>query len=230
MVLHDDEVDKAKKKNEELSLKGDGSRDLSLFCAVYLENPDGSISLGLPPEMRLPSPPNSPRGRSRDFAFMADVWGGGGALPSGPPPSPAVFQQHERMFSLLLVLELVVEIFYVSLLCRAARHSVFEVAAAYRALPLESLWTLFWAQLAMQMAYLKLYFCTGFTAAHKHKPRLYAWFSNVALSGIVIQVLFSYMNKANILVFALRLFSYVYARFLRSMLLQIAMHARDLDV
>ena len=27
-----------------------------------------------------------------------------GALPSGPPPSPAVFQQHERMFSLLLVL------------------------------------------------------------------------------------------------------------------------------
>ncbi|CAE7656615.1 unnamed protein product, partial [Symbiodinium pilosum] len=51
----------------------------------------------------------------------------------------------------------------------------------------------------------------GFSAANKHKPRLYAWFSNIALTGIIVQVLFAYMNKANIVVFALRLFCYVYA-------------------
>ena len=27
----------------------------------------------------------------------------------------------------------------------------------------------------------------GFSAANKHKPRLYAWFANIALTGIIVQ-------------------------------------------
>ena len=195
-----------------------GSEELATCCAVYLENPDGTYSLGLPPNLRLPSPPSSPRGWRRPSSPFADF--GGQAVPT---LSPAAFLQHERLLTGLLVVELVVEIAYLALLCHASRHSIHEVAMVYEVLPLESLWSLFWVQLAMQIAYLKLYFGVGFSAVSKHKPRLYGWFSNVALGGIIIQVLFSYMNKSNIFVFSLRLFCYVYARFLRSVLLQIAL-------
>ncbi|CAE7188313.1 unnamed protein product [Symbiodinium sp. CCMP2456] len=211
--------------------KGDGNSDLAPYFAVYLENPDGSLSLGLPPNMRLPSPPSSPRAGPRSDIFGdLDPIGGLGAR-SARTVSPAVFQHHERLFTGLLVVELALEAAYLGLMLHCSRHSVQEVASAYQALPLQTLWTLFWAQLGFQLAYLKLYFCMGFSAANKHKPRLYAWFSNVALTGIVVQVLFAYMNKANIVVFALRLFCYVYARFMKGMLHQLLLNPpAELDV
>eukprot|EP00913_Durusdinium_trenchii_P034708 g32470.t1 len=160
----------------------------------------GTYSLGLPPDLKLPSPPSSPRdGRRVSSPFLAEF----GRSPV-PTLSPAAFLQHERLLTGLLIFELVVEIAYISLLCHASRHSIHEVALAYEVIPLESLWSLFWVQLAVQMGYLKLYFCVAFSAVSKHKPRLYGWFSNVALGGIIIQVLFSYMNKSNIFVFSLR--------------------------
>lgn len=219
--MQDHDVPKAFK-----GLKTTTGDELATCCAVYLENPDGTYSLGLPPNLQLPSPPSSPRQRLPSSPFLAEL--GGSTL---PPLSPTAFLQHERLMTGLLVLELVVEIAYLTLLCHASRHSIHEVAMAYEALPLESLWSLFWVQLCLQIGYLKLYFCVGFSAVSKHKPRIYGFFSNVALGGIVIQVLFSYMNKSNIFVFALRLFCYVYARFLRSALLQLALQPQpDLDV
>mmetsp|Transcript_6095 Transcript_6095/g.11154 ORF Transcript_6095/g.11154 Transcript_6095/m.11154 type:complete len:241 (-) Transcript_6095:61-783(-) len=213
---------------------GDDASDLAPYFAVYLENPDGSLSLGLPPNMRLPSPPSSPRARPQAdlpfFADLADPIGGLGAR-SARRVSPAAFAQHERLFTGLLVVELTLETAYLALMLHSSRHSVHEVAAVYQALPLQSLWTIFWAQLGFQLAYLKLYFGMGFSAANKHKPRLYAWFSNVALTGIVVQVLFAYMNKANIVIFALRLFCYVYSRFMKGLLHQLAQYPpMELDV
>ncbi|CAE8631743.1 unnamed protein product [Polarella glacialis] len=112
-----------------------------------------------------------------------------------------------------------------------SKHAVPEVAAVYPALPLSTFWVLFWMLLAFEMSYLKLYFGMGFVALFKHKPRVYNWFSNVALLGIVVQVLFSYMNKANLIVFSFRLVSYVYSRFMRGLLQEISLWQRStLDV
>eukprot|EP00930_Biecheleria_cincta_P057307 TRINITY_DN43275_c0_g1_i1.p1 TRINITY_DN43275_c0_g1~~TRINITY_DN43275_c0_g1_i1.p1 ORF type:complete len:248 (+),score=38.00 TRINITY_DN43275_c0_g1_i1:86-829(+) len=203
-------------------LKEPASENLATYFAVYLENPDGSLCLGIPPDLKLPSPPVSPRLPSRlpDVSTM---------LSSIDRVSPGSFagnilcsiQRHERLFTGLLVLEFVVEMIYLMMLYHGARHSIREVAAVYQAVPVSSLWILFWVQLGCELSYLKLYFGMALTAVMKHKPRMYSWFANIALGGIVVQVLFSYMNRANIVVFALRLFCYVYARFMRSMLQQI---------
>lgn len=203
-------------------LKEPQKEDLATYFAVYLENPDGSLSLGIPPNVKLPSPPVSPRLPSR----LPDVSTMLSSIERVNPDSFAgnvlcSLQRHERLFTGLLALELVVELAYLMMLYHGARHSIREVAAVYSAVPVSSLWILFWLQLGCEISYLKIYFGMAFTAVMKHKPRTYAWFANVALGGIIVQVLFSYMNKANILVFALRLFSYVYARFMRSMLQQI---------
>eukprot|EP00440_Ansanella_granifera_P025654 gb/GFBE01027859.1/.p1 GENE.gb/GFBE01027859.1/~~gb/GFBE01027859.1/.p1 ORF type:complete len:249 (+),score=46.17 gb/GFBE01027859.1/:1-747(+) len=216
-----------------------GQDDLVPYLAIYLENPDGSLSLGLPPDMKLPEPPTSPRQRTMpdlssipslvDMPWAASQLGGSSSA-RAQVGSVIAFQKHERLLFGLLVLELVVEVVYLLMLYHGSRHSVKEVASAYQVLPVESLWMLFWLQLACELSYLKLYFCLGFSALAKHKPRMYSWFANVALGGIIVQVLFSYMNKANILVFALRLFSYVYARFMKGMLHQIMLRPLALDV
>jgi len=88
----------------------------------------------------------------------------------------------------------------------------------YTNLPHSALWRIFWVLFVCEMSYVKLYYGLGFTAIYKNRPRLYTWFTNVALAGIVGQVLFAYMNAFNLLIFLLRLASYVYAKFMRSQL------------
>eukprot|EP00931_Biecheleriopsis_adriatica_P037069 TRINITY_DN21280_c0_g1_i1.p1 TRINITY_DN21280_c0_g1~~TRINITY_DN21280_c0_g1_i1.p1 ORF type:complete len:239 (+),score=55.34 TRINITY_DN21280_c0_g1_i1:111-827(+) len=210
----------------------DAKKQLAPYFTIFLENPDGSLSLGLPPDMKLPSPPPSPR-QERRTELLSDVPLGmleAGASSAVYTGSVDAFKRHEQFFSGLLLLEMVVEVVYLLMLYHGARHSIQAVAAAYQVLPKESLWMLFWIQLACEISYLKLYFCMGFSALMKHKPRLYSYFSNVALGGIVVQVLFAYMNKANIAVFALRLISYVYSRFLRGMLQHIMLHPLSMEV
>jgi len=210
----------------------DGSENLATCFAIYIENPDGSLAMGLPPHLQLPAAPKSPRIKmsrsdrpllSTMPAALREGLGsdGFGAI------SPINYEWHERCFCGLLLVELLVEIVYVLLLYHGARHSIQEVFEAYQVLPIQSLWLLFWIQFFCEVSYLKLYFCMGFTAVVKHKPRVYSWFSNLALVGIIVQVFFSYMNKSNLLVFAFRLSSFVYARFMRGMLDQLFLMRSD---
>eukprot|EP00933_Yihiella_yeosuensis_P041815 TRINITY_DN36216_c0_g1_i4.p1 TRINITY_DN36216_c0_g1~~TRINITY_DN36216_c0_g1_i4.p1 ORF type:complete len:266 (-),score=30.31 TRINITY_DN36216_c0_g1_i4:129-926(-) len=205
-------------KEKEMESRNTNKEENSAFLAVYLENPDGSLSLGLPPGTKLPEAPDSPRQERNEsnmgWSSSANFRGSHRLLPD----LLTAYKKHEKAFTCLLLIELVLEATYIFLLYHSAHHSVNEVSSVYKVLPLSSLWLIFWMLFALEMSYLKLYFWMGFTALLKHKPKMYSWFGNIALIGIVFQVFFSYMNRANLVVFALRLVCYIYARFMRSLL------------
>mmetsp|Transcript_78236 Transcript_78236/g.242573 ORF Transcript_78236/g.242573 Transcript_78236/m.242573 type:complete len:205 (-) Transcript_78236:43-657(-) len=171
---------------------------------IVLQNPDGSLGIGLPPGTALPQPPSSPRG-SRDAA--RDV----GQLPR----TERMLSFHGRCFFALLVSELIIEFIFNVLLLSVAKHSVEAVSLLYANIPNATLWSIFWGLFACEISYIKVYYGLGFVALAKGQPRVYHWFTNISILGIVVQVLFAYMNKFNLLIFLMRLSSYVYAKFMR---------------
>mmetsp|Transcript_104782 Transcript_104782/g.223953 ORF Transcript_104782/g.223953 Transcript_104782/m.223953 type:complete len:212 (-) Transcript_104782:55-690(-) len=195
-----------------LALPGTPAEDKDLPPVIFLENPDGSLALGLPPGAQLLPAPLSPRRGPAcpDLARQVE-------------DLECSFQRHERVFSGLLLTELVVEFAFSLALVSCAGHSVQEVSRLYKTLSLSTLRYIFWGLFACEISYYKVYYGLGFTALYKNRPRFYHWFTNVALAGILIQVLFAYMNKLNLLVFVLRLASYVYAKFMRFKLQRMAL-------
>ena len=61
-------------------------------------------------------------------------------------------------------------------------------------------------------------FGAGFYAIWSHKANSYNWFNNILLLSILSKVLVSYLNVLNLLVFIMKLVTYLYARFVLSVL------------
>lgn len=175
---------------------------------AFLENPDGSLILGLRPGLKIPAP---------SIPFAAD----GQGLPHSAREALELesgLQRHRRVFSCLILAELAAEVAFNVALVSRARHSVQEVALIYDALPIQSLWYIFWGMLACEISYLKVYYGFAFMAISRDRVRAYRWFVHAALVGVLGQVLFAYMNKFNVLLLLMRLGSYVYAKILQKRL------------
>jgi len=182
---------------------------------IVFENPDGSVSLGLPPGVSLPSPPRSPRQLVSSGAAEALL-----RSPADFVDIEARFRRHLRYFSVLLFAELLIDSLFSVLYASSAQHSVYEVSLVCRNVPMSMLRAIFWGLFLVEISYLKAYYGFALTALHKNSMRSYAWFSSTAMIGIISQVLFAYMNRLNIIVFMLRLCSYVYSKYLRKQLEQ----------
>ena len=63
-----------------------------------------------------------------------------------------------------------------------------------------------------------LSFAAGFYAIWSHKAISYDWFNNFLLISILSKVLVSYLNVLNLLVFIMKIITYMYARFVLSVL------------
>jgi len=175
---------------------------------IFLENPDGSMSEGIPPGYKEVTPPRSPRAEQANW-----WWDPGMTL-----EFEYIYSRHEKLFLGLLLLEFVVETFFNVMYVYYAEFSMREVALVYHGLDLKILWKAFWVLFALEVLYSLLYYGLGFSAICRSRPRYYKWFAQVAIVGILGQVMLAYMNKFNLLIFFLRLMAYIYAKFLRNML------------
>lgn len=189
--------------------------------AIFLQSPDGSLSLGLPPGALLPAAPLSPR---------CGIFGDGAADQALPLPTGAgqvdfewVYKRHERLFCGLLLTEFAADFLYCVTLAGVARESVQEVATVYTTLPLTTLWNAFWIIFACEIGYLKLYYVIGFGAVLNSRQSYFQLFSSTAAAGLVIQVIFAYMNTYNILLFMFRFLAFTYAKYLRVQLQRLAL-------
>lgn len=177
---------------------------------VFLKHPDGSMSEGVPPGYKETPAPRSPRqGRILwwDDSMAAEF--------------DFIYSRHEKLFVSLLLMEFVVEFTFNVMYLFYAKYSVREVGMVYHTLSQNTLWVIFWVLFGAEVAYCIIYYTMGFCSVWTSKPRYYRWFSHVALVGILGQVLLAYMNKFNLLIFFLRLMAYIYAKFLRNLLLSL---------
>jgi hypothetical protein len=177
--------------------------------AVFVSQPDGNLSQGLPPGFKDKTPPGTPRLEGTPLAWADE---------SLLAEFEYIFMRHEKLFLSLLLMEFVVEAVFNVMYLYYAHYSVHEVAHVYQSLSIHTLWIIMGVMWFGEIAYCAVYYSMGFLAVWSTKPHYYAWFANVALVGIFGQVLLAYMNKFNILVFFLRLLSYIYAKFLRNLL------------
>lgn len=168
---------------------------------VFIQNPDGSLSQGLPPGYNEPTPPQTPRSHVADAtaAVNADI--------------VRVLARHELLFLALLFLQLVVEIAFEMMHMRYREEAVFELTLIYPSLSITVIKMLYWLACVAEFVYCIGYFSLGLVAAFRSKPRLYQRFSTIALVGTLGQLPLAYLNRFNLLIFFLRFIAYAYARF-----------------
>ncbi|CEM14801.1 unnamed protein product [Vitrella brassicaformis CCMP3155] len=196
--------------------KGEGeggqTQQLPVNTPVFFQNPDGSYLEGVPPGYKERTPPRSPR--------LPDVNGWFDELdaPTLGEEFLFIYTRHEKLFLSLLLMELLIEVTFNAMYVYYRNYTVREVAIIYHGvLSLQTLWTIFWVMFAIESAYEVAFYATGFWAVISDRPSAYQWFSQIALFGILGQVVLAYMNKFNLLIFFFRLMAYIYAKFLRNL-------------
>mmetsp|Transcript_33252 Transcript_33252/g.72578 ORF Transcript_33252/g.72578 Transcript_33252/m.72578 type:complete len:196 (-) Transcript_33252:114-701(-) len=168
---------------------------------VFVQNPDGSLFQGNPPCYEERTPPGTPRAHVFDATQLqsSDI--------------VRVLARHEGLFLLLLLVQLIVEIFFEYMHIKYKDDATFELSLIYPSVAHWVLVEFYWMAFVGECVYCCLYFGLGVLAAFKGKPKLYHRFSAVALIGTLGQLPLAYLNRFNLLVFFLRFISYAYARF-----------------
>eukprot|EP00397_Hematodinium_sp_SG-2012_P045849 GEMP01051626.1.p1 GENE.GEMP01051626.1~~GEMP01051626.1.p1 ORF type:complete len:214 (+),score=39.48 GEMP01051626.1:488-1129(+) len=180
---------------------------------ILIKNPDGSISEGLPPGYKeTPSPP-SPRQLMN--GLFADV--DGFEVPADE--LEYLYSRHVRLFLVLVFFEFAIDAVFNILYVYRSPYALAEIGMVYVGASTWILERLFWTVFTVEMAYCIVFYCLVLWATNSHCARRYATFSQVCLGGIVGHVFMAYINKFNLLIFFLRLIAYMYARFLRSLCL-----------
>jgi hypothetical protein len=178
---------------------------------IIVQNPDGSMSEGVPPGYKEKLPPPSPRSVGADGLF-------GGLDAAGVHEELLILQsRHERMFIALIVVQFFVEMSFNTLYVLHADESLREIEAVYGADQEKVLIIMLWVTFGIDIAFGLVYYSLGWLAACTNRPRYYMWFATACMCGILGQVLMAYINKFNLLIFFMRLLSYIYAKFLRSL-------------
>eukprot|EP00747_Dinoflagellata_sp_TGD_P166696 gnl/TRDRNA2_/TRDRNA2_189893_c0_seq1.p1 gnl/TRDRNA2_/TRDRNA2_189893_c0~~gnl/TRDRNA2_/TRDRNA2_189893_c0_seq1.p1 ORF type:complete len:234 (+),score=41.42 gnl/TRDRNA2_/TRDRNA2_189893_c0_seq1:166-867(+) len=178
-------------------------------ASVFLENPDGSLLYGAPPGAKEPTPPHTPR-EPWEYSLGVDS--------SMSAEFEQIYQKHEKLFTVMILMELVTEVTFTAFYVHYARYSINEVGHTYRHLSRSLITCMYWIMVVAEVTYLITYYVLASVAIWRSRPRIYRWFANAALVGLIAQVSLAYMNKFNLLVFFLRLMSYIYAKFLRNLL------------
>jgi len=191
---------------------------------IFLENPDGSMLEGVPPGYKDPTPPRSPRG------LNGQPW----VLPVGLDDLDTangltlaeeidfIYGRHERLLGSLLLVQFLLELAYNFVYILHSEPSIIEVVTLYRNnISRRSAEVIFWTMFGTQAAYAVGYYCVACYALWVKRPHAYRAFANWCLVGIAAQVFLAYINKFNLLVFFLRLLSYIYAKFLQNLSLSL---------
>lgn len=191
---------------------------------IFLENPDGSMLEGVPPGYKDPTPPRSPRG------LHGQPW----VLPVGLDELDGatgitlaeevdfIYGRHERLLGSLLLVQFLLELAYNFVYVLHSEPSIIEVVTLYRNnITRRTAEVIFWTMFGTQAAYAVGYYCVACYALWVKRPHAYRAFANWCLVGIAAQVFLAYINKFNLLVFFLRLLSYIYAKFLQNLSLSL---------
>merc|ERR1719321_1699984 len=103
-----------------------GNKRLHLhpLIPILVENPDGTMSEGVPPGYKEKTPPRSPRGLSD--ALWGDIDANG-----IEEELHMLHTRHERLFITLLALQFAAEVSFDSLFILRQRHALQEVEAIY---------------------------------------------------------------------------------------------------
>lgn len=199
---------------------------------IFLENPDGSIAEAIPSntaecKLKKGRRPNGNRARdgseseegSVDSRSSAEI-----AAANMAQEVDLLYTRHERVFAILLVAQLALEVLYGTVFVVRMRPSVIEFVAMYNwEISTSAAEVVLWTAFALQVSYGLIYYVMAVMAIWSKRPKDYRIFASCSLCGVVGLVLLAYVDKFNLPIFFLRLLAYIYARFLQGLTASLAL-------
>lgn len=184
---------------------------------VFVEQPDGRLSQGVPSGYEEHTPPGTPpHGLALDPTILSS------------PDVVRVLAKHEMFFLSLLLIQLIVQVGFETLHVSNRGDAIAELLLVYPGTGVNLVSFMFWFAFVIETLYCILFFSAGVAAAFRSRPWLYEIFATVALIGTLGQLPLVYVNQFNLLIFFLRFISYAYARFMWNLLVSIALIREDL--
>jgi len=196
---------------------------------IFFENPDGSITEAVPTSLQDAASKAAAGGPRPGQSGGPLLSGDGSEARNGLSPADAtamaveydfLYSRHERVLLLLLAVQLALEILYDIVYVIRMESSVVELQAVYRVrtnVSTDTLEKILWTVFTLQVAYSSAFYVFAAVAIFTRRPKHYRAFANWTLAGIVMLILMAYVDKFNLLLFFLRLLSYIYARFLQGL-------------
>jgi hypothetical protein len=194
---------------------GRGARALGLDAQgpIFLENPDGTITEAVPSACSTEFSKKVNAGGELEGADNVDD-----ELNTLYQDFECIYVRHERILVLVITLQLLLEILYGVVFVVRMEPSIMEFMAMYdwqvsHTTAMQVLWTLFW----VEVAYSSVYYILVGTAIWTRRPKRFHDFAIWSLCGAIGLILLAYVDKFNLPIFFLRLFAYIYARFLQGL-------------
>ncbi|CAD7950924.1 unnamed protein product [Amoebophrya sp. A25] len=191
---------------------------------ILIQNPDGSIAEGRPPGYVEKGPR---RAAARlGFAHNGLLWGELGAETLGSELG-FLYQRHETLFLGLLLTEFFAEIGFFIVYWHNWPQAVEELTVVYGRFRREGVETSLMVAFWLRLVYTVGYYAFAAIVVTTRKPDAFKCFASYSLVGIVLELGVTYLNKFNLVVFFLRLLSYLYSKFLRSVAQHMAVLRAD---
>lgn len=179
---------------------------------LIFENPDGSLHHALPTGTRFKkarpeTPPMERLARewiSWDPQLMIQI--------------ERIYSRHERVFIVLLFTQFLLENSFNALLIKHRESTFTEIMKSYSFVTEAYAPVVFWALLGTSAIFSGAYYIMAAVAAWERRTAYMRIFSDIAMIGILGQVLFAYINRFNVILFFLRFVVFAHSRFLLSIL------------
>ena len=128
-----------------------------------------------------------------------------------------LYTRHEKLFIGLVCAQFLMELAFSALYVMHSNISIAELEVVYGAEKKDSLTIMFWVLFGIEVSFACAYYTVAVVCIYEHKASYYKVFATMCLVGILGQVMLAYINKFNLLIFFLRLLSYIYSKFLKSL-------------
>jgi hypothetical protein len=176
--------------------------------AVILSQPDGTLQRGLPKFFLEQLPP--PHVQTREEGLLEAEHLDEAAI---------LYAQHVRLFVIMLVAQLLVELNFMIMYVYYRKYAILEERIYMEdRWSTEALTVFFWSMMGLDAVYMLLYYGCGMYASQQAEPRSFERFGWCALLGVLIQVVVSFFNKFNLMIFSCRLMCHMYSTFLADLL------------
>jgi hypothetical protein len=187
--------------------------------AVILAQPDGTLQRGLPKFFLEQLPP--PHVQTREEGLLEAEHLDEAAI---------LYAQHVRLFVIMLVAQLLVELNFMIMYVYYRKYAILEERIYMEdRWSTEALTVFFWSMMGLDGVYMLMYYALGMFASQYAEPRSFERFGWCALLGVIIQVVVSFFNKFNLMIFSCRLMCHMYSTFLADLLRSMDMAPPQLD-
>ena len=189
---------------------GDGSGEPTE--PLVFQNPDGSLHHALPTgtHYKQAQPETPPNERlSRDWV----VWD-----PALLVQIERIYRRHEKVYMIFVFLQFLLENSFNALLIKHRESTLKELVRAYPFITAQYAPVVFWVIVGVSATFAAAYYVLAGLTVWERRSAYMKPFSEMAMIGILGQVMLAYINRFNLILFFLRFVVFAHSRFLLSIL------------